>query len=145
MSERSSVRNLIYFKLSYLKCNQSNVFKVYIHLLSNRIFWELFVHNHCFSSSDDHYQRRTLAGLRGRRSKGKGKKGKGIRARDRARGKSEEVPFLSPSRAQISASPFNTCHAGYTLASIYNFNNHLSSKEISSHRKEVKEGRGHGG
>ena len=41
------------------------------------------------------YQCRTLASLRGRRSKGKGK---GIRARDRARGRREEVPFLSPSR-----------------------------------------------
>ena len=115
------------------------------HVLSNRIFWEIFVHNHCFSSSDDYYHCRTLAGLCGRSSKGKGKKGKGIRAQDRARGRREEVPFLSPSRAQISAAPFNACHAGYTLASIYNFNNHLSSKEISSHRKEVKEGRGHGG
>ena len=62
-----------------------------------------------------------------------------------ARGRREEIPFLSPSRAQSPASPFNACHAGYTLASIYYFNNHLSSKEISSHRKEFKEGRGHGG
>ena len=34
--------------------------------------------------------------LRGRRSKGKGK---GIRARDHARGRREEVSFVSPSRA----------------------------------------------
>jgi len=67
------------------------------------------------------------------------------RARDRARGRREEVPFLSPSRAQIPASPFNACHAGYTLARIHNFNNNLSSKEISSHHEGVKEGRGHGG
>ena len=33
------------------------------------------------------------------------------------------------SRTQIPASPFNACHAGYTLASIHNFNN-LSSKDI---------------
>ena len=37
-----------------------------------------------------------LYSLRGRRSKGKGK---GIRARDHARGRRGEVPFLSPSRA----------------------------------------------
>ena len=49
------------------------------------------------------------------------------------------------SRAQIPASPFKACHAGYTLASIHHFNN-LSSKEISSHHEGVKEeGRGHGG
>ena len=31
------------------------------------------------------------------------------------RARSREVPFLSPSRAQIpsSPSPFNACHAGY--------------------------------
>ena len=76
------------------------------------------------------YQCRTLASLRGRRSKGKGK---GIRARDRARGR-RFLSFLprasqALSRTQIPASPFNTCHAGYTLASIHNFNN-LSSKDI---------------
>ena len=47
--------------------------------------------------------------LRERRSKGKGK---GIRARDHARGRRDEGNALS--RAQISPSPFNACHAGYT-------------------------------
>ena len=55
-----------------------------------------------------------IVSLRGRRSRGKGKE---IRARDRARRRREEenLPFLSPSRAQIppSPSPFNACHAGY--------------------------------
>ena len=68
------------------------------------------------------------------------------RARDRARGR-RFLSFLprALSRAQISASPFNACHAGYTLASIHNFKNNLSSKEISSHREGGKEGRGYGG
>ena len=52
---------------------------------------------------------KTISSLRGRRSKGKGK---GIKARDHAQGRREGDPFLSPSRAQISPSPFKACQAG---------------------------------
>ena len=62
-----------------------------------------------------------IVSLRGRRSRGKGKE---IRAPDRARRRREEenLPFLSPSRAQIppspSPSPFNAFHAGYDFPGV---------------------------
>ena len=62
--------------------------------------------------------------LHGRRSKGNGK---GISALDHARGRREEggrfLSFLplalhTLSRAQIPPSPFNACHAGYSVLAI---------------------------
>ena len=61
----------------------------------------------------------TYPSLRGRRSKGKGK-GKGRENTREGGGRREEGDFLSflpraahaLSRAQISPSPFNACHAG---------------------------------
>ena len=78
----------------------------------------------------------SLASLRGRRSKGKGK---GIRARDHARGRREKrAPHvLSCAEIPASHSPFNACHARYSLAKRFFFWSSLFLSETNNDSQQV--------